>query len=191
MQKKFTVFIKGMVCQRCISVVKDLVEKIGFQPVDVNLGEIIFPATTPAPDASVIAEKLKSSGFTVLEDKNEKLVKDIKQLVEEVYNGDYNFPARFRFSKLAKDRSGKNYDTISSVFSAIEKTTIEKYIINFRIRKIKELILSGNWSLSDISFSLGFSSVAHLSRQFKEVTGVNPSNYQASLSNNISVNTPV
>ncbi len=191
MQKNSTVFIKGMVCQRCISVVKDLVEKIGFQPVDVNLGEIIFPATSPVPDTSVLAEKLKPSGFTVLEDKKEKLVRDIKQLVEEVYNGDFDFPSRFRFSKLVKDRLGKNYDTMSTAFSVIEKTSIEKYIINFRIRKIKELILYDNRSLSDISFSLGFTSVAHLSRQFKEVTGINPSHYQASLRNNISSTTHV
>jgi AraC family transcriptional regulator len=118
-------------------------------------------------------------GFTLLEDKKEKLVKETKGLMAEVYSGSFDFPTRFRFSELAARRLQKDYDTISATFSAVENTTLEKYIIDFRIEKVKEFLVYTPQTLGDISFRLGFSSVAHLSRQFKEITGINPSYFKS------------
>lgn len=178
MQKEQKVYIKGMVCQRCIDIVKSELENIGLHPTNINLGEVTFSAST-IPDTAKIEEKLKPLGFSLLEDKRVKLVIQVKALIAEVYGGDFDFPVRFRFSELAAERLHREYDTISSVFSSLENTTIEKYIIDFRIEKIKEYLVYTLQTLADISFRLGFSSVAHLSRQFKMVTGFNPSHLRS------------
>lgn len=166
-----------MVCQRCISTIKTELESLGIQTEEILLGEVTFTASRTL-DITRIEERLKPLGFSILEDKRASLVKKVKQLVEEVYSGEFDFPTRFRFSELAVERLHKDYDTISSVFSSIENITIEKYIINLRIEKIKELLVYTSLTLTDISFKLCFSSVAHLSRQFKTVTGFNPSHYR-------------
>ena len=164
-----------MVCDRCVSTVKNELENMGLQVIDVSLGEVSFSVTADILDTESIVEKLKPLGFSFLMDKRLKLVKNIKALVEEVYGGDFDFPSEFRFSELASERLQKDYNTISSVFTLLENTTIEKYIIDFRIEKVKEFLVYTPQTLTDISFRLGFSSVAHLSRQFKTVTGFNPS----------------
>ena len=176
--KEQKVYIKGMVCDRCVSTVKNELENMGLQVIDVSLGEVSFSVTADILDTESIDEKLKPLGFSVLMDKRLKLVKNIKALVEEVYGGDFDFPSEFRFSELASERLQKDYNTISSVFTSSENTTIEKYVIDFRIEKVKEFLVYTSQTLADISFRLGFSSVAHLSRQFKTVTGFNPSHFR-------------
>lgn len=167
-----------MVCDRCVSTVKNELENMGLQVTGVSLGEVSFSVTGDILDTESIDEKLKPLGFSVLMDKRLKLVKNIKVLVEEVYGGDFDFPSEFRFSQLASERLQKDYNTISSVFTSSENTTIEKYVIDFRIEKVKEFLVYTSQTLADISFRLGFSSVAHLSRQFKTVTGFNPSHFR-------------
>jgi AraC family transcriptional regulator len=183
MQQVQKVSIKGMVCERCISSVKQVLENMGLQLTDVSLGQVSFSVAGDAPDISAIDEKLKPLGFNVLVDKRLKLVKDVKALVEEVYSGDFDFPERFRFSKFIVERLKKDYDTIATVFTAQENTTVEKYIIDYRVEKVKEFLVYTVQILADISFRLGFSSVAHLSRQFKTVTGFNPSHFRSIRSN--------
>ena len=178
MKKGNKVLIKGMVCQRCITTVKNQLESEGLELEDINLGEVTLAAHTSIPDAALIEQKLSPLGFSLLEDKKAKLVKEVKSLVGEVYSGDFDFPNDFRFSILVTERLGKDYDTISTTFSSMENNTLEKYIINFRVEKIKELMVYTNATLVDISFKLGFSSVAHLSRQFKEQTGMTPSHFR-------------
>ncbi|HEX5652322.1 MAG TPA: AraC family transcriptional regulator [Chitinophagaceae bacterium] len=178
MKKANKVLIKGMVCQRCITTVKDQLESAGLELEDINLGEVTLATHTSLPDAALIEQKLSPLGFSLLEDKKAKLVKEVKSLVGEVYNGVFDFPNDFRFSVLAAERLGKDYDTISTTFSSMENNTLEKYIINFRVEKIKELMVYTDDTLADISFKLGFSSVAHLSRQFKEQTGMTPSHFK-------------
>ena len=172
------IYIKGMVCQRCISVLRDQLEKIGFNPESIALGEVSFSNKSPIPDLKKIDQVIKPLGFSILEDRNAKVIKEVKDLVEEVYSGDFDFPSQFRFSELASGRLSKEYDSISSLFSSLEKVTIEKYIINYRIEKVKEFLVYTPQTLADIAFRLGFTSVAHLSRQFKSVTGINPSHFR-------------
>lgn len=178
MQEQQKIFIKGMVCHRCISTVKNELENIGLQLEDINLGEVTIAATALLPDSVFLEEKLKPLGFSLLEDKRKKLVNQVKKLVQEVYSGQYDFPIRFRFAELLTNKLGMVYDTASSIFSASENTTIERYIIDYRIEKVKEFLVYTNDTLADISFKLGFSSVAHLSRQFKTETGLNPSHFK-------------
>ena len=178
MQKEHKVYIKGMVCQRCISTVKEQLEKMGMETSDISLGVVTLLATGSNPDTAALEKMITPLGFTVLEDKKVKLVREAKSLVAEVYKGDFDFPLRFRFSDLVAKRLNRDYDTISTTFSASENMTLEKYIIDYRIEKIKELMVYTGDSLADISFKLGFSSVAHLSRQFKQQTGMNPSYFR-------------
>ena len=173
------VFIKGMVCNRCISTVKSQFESIGLQVDDINLGEVTFSAGTQISDHRFIEAQLKPFGFSLLEDKRYKLVSDVKKITEEIYNGDFDFPVRFRFSVYISEKLHKDYDLISATFSALEQITLEKYIIDYRIEKIKEFLLYSTQTLADMAFRLGFSGVAHLSHQFKTVTGFNPSWYRS------------
>jgi copper chaperone CopZ len=173
------IYIKGMVCYRCISTVKHELESIGLQLDDISLGEVTLSAGTEITDLNLIREQLKPFGFSLLEDKRARLVTDVKQLVAVIYGGDFDFPEPFRFSTYISEKLQGDYDNISSVFSIREQKTIEKYIIDFRIEKIKEYLVYTPQTLADIAFRLGFSSVAHLSRQFKTFTGFNPSYFKS------------
>lgn len=174
-----TVFIKGMVCNRCITTVTQELRQLGIELDEVQLGEVRFAVHAPFTDHEVLNKKLAPLGFSVIENKRRKLVKEVKQLAAEVYSGEFDFPHHFRFSELLALKMGKEYDFISQQFSVEEGSTIEKFIIDYRIEKIKELLVYTSLTLADISFQLGFSSVAHLSRQFKQQTGLNPSHFKA------------
>ncbi|MEI6945687.1 helix-turn-helix domain-containing protein [Paraflavisolibacter sp. H34] len=170
-------YIRGMVCERCIASVKEALEHLGVEVVAVGLGEVTLAPHAQIPEEQV-QERLQSLGFSLLEDKRLRLLKEAKALVAEVYSGSFDFPPGFRFSTLAADRLRVSPDAISTLFSEMEGTTLEKYIIGFRIGKIKELLVYTDRSLADMAFALGFSSVAHLSAQFKSNTGLNPSHFK-------------
>lgn len=177
MEKRATLFIKGMVCSRCVMVVKEELKDLGHEPVQVKLGEVTV-INNDKLDKTALEKRLSSLGFSLLEDRKVKAVKEVKALVEEVYSGDYDFPDNFRFSNLVRERSNKEYDAISDVFIAQEKKTLEQYIIDFRINKIKEYLVYSNLTLSDIAFKLNYNSVSHLSAQFKQYTGLTPSYFK-------------
>ena len=103
------------------------------------------------------------------------MIKEVKQLVEEVYSGDYDFPENFRFADLVNERWNNNYEFVSDTFIALEKKSLERYIIEYRISKVKEFLVYTNLTLSDIAFKLNFTGTSHLSAQFKQVTGLTPS----------------
>lgn len=173
------IYIKGMVCYRCISIVKSELESMGHQLDDISLGEVTLSLGIATADLNIISERLKPFGFSLLEDKRARLVADVKQLIAIIYGGDFDFPEPFRFSTYISEKLQGDYDNISSVFSIREQKTIEKYMIDFRIEKIKEYLVYTPQTLADIAFRLGFSSVAHLSRQFKTYTGFNPSYFKS------------
>lgn len=172
------ILIKGMVCDRCVVSIKNELHKTGVEVADIYLGEATIIHPEELSDLHVVDEKLHALCFSLIEDKKEKIVNQVKHLVEEVYSGDFDFPHHFLFSNLVVSRINKDYDSISAIFSESQKTTIEKFIIDYRIERIKELLVYTDLTLSDISFKLGFSSVAHLSRQFKTYTGLNPSHFK-------------
>ena len=169
-----TIFIKGMVCQRCLITVESELKGMGHTPTKLSLGEVSFIADE-AQEVAVLEERLSLLGFSLLEDKNAKTTREVKQLVQEVYSGNFDFPERFRFTEFVKQRLQKDYYAISDAFIAVEKKTIEQYIIDFRINKIKEFLVYSTLTLADIAFKLNFNSVAYLSTQFKQQTGLTPS----------------
>ena len=177
MQPESKLYIKGMVCQRCVATVDEQLKALGIHPIRIKLGEVVVKELNSI-SRSTINQALQSHGFSLLEDRNEKIVSEVKQLVSKTYGGDFDFPYQFRFSNLVIKYFNKDYDTISSIFSSFEHITLEKYIIDFRINKVKEFLVYTPLSLENIAFKLGFSSAPHLSRQFKSITGTNPSHFR-------------
>ena len=178
MQNASKLFIKGMVCQRCIIVLKTELEASGMIVVKAELGEVTVLTSSRTIETARIAEKLAPLGFQLLEDRKVKTVDAIRELVKEVYSGNFDFPYNFRFSDLLSQRLQKEYDSLSALFSLLEHKTLERYIIDYRIERIKEFLVYTSSTLSDIAFRLNYSSVAHLSRQFKQYTGLNPSHFK-------------
>lgn len=178
MQQESKLFIKGMVCQRCIQVIQGELGQLGIVPVKIELGAVTIISSNGQMETTVIEEKLRPLGFQLLEDKKIKTVRAIKELIAEVYSGNYDFPNPFRFSDLVVKRLHKEYDTVSALFSLLEHKTIERYIIDHRIGKIKEMLVYSSFTLADIAFKLNYSSAAHLSGQFKQYTGLTPSHFK-------------
>ncbi|MFX1705682.1 AraC family transcriptional regulator [Chitinophaga sp. CC14] len=178
MLSNYKIFIKGMVCDRCILTIREVFRELNIPVVNINLGEVTTVSALSAPDIAILSKRLSVLGFTLLEDKKTRLIRDIKSLIEQVYSGNYDFPDNFRFSDLVVSTLNKDYNTASSIFSESEDVTLEKYIMEYRIEKTKELLVYTNYTLADIAYKLGFSSTAHLSRQFKSTTGLNPSYFK-------------
>ncbi|WP_326991029.1 AraC family transcriptional regulator [Chitinophaga sp. 212800010-3] len=178
MLSSYKIFIKGMVCDRCILTVREALHDLQIPVTGITLGEITTVSALSEPDIEAIRKKLSPLGFTLLEDKKTKLVRDVKSLVDKVYSGSYDFGDGFRFSDLVSTTLNKDYNDVSSVFSESEGVTLEKYIMEYRTEKVKELLVYTDETLSDIAFKLGYSSGAHLSRQFKDQTGLNTSHFK-------------
>lgn len=165
-----------MVCNRCVMVVSNELQNLGYSTENVKLGEINI--MNEEIDLNKIEERLSSLGFGLVQDQRVKLVDEVKKMIEDVYSGEYDFPNNFRFSDLVKKR-WNNYETVSDAFIAIEKKTLETYIIQYRLDKVKELLVYSNDTLADIAFKLNYNSVAHLSTQFKQVIGLTPSHFKS------------
>lgn len=178
MPGNYKIFIKGMVCDRCIFSIRELFRELNIPVVNIDLGEVTTMSALPPPDIATLSKRLSAQGLILLEDKKTKLVRDIKTLVEQVYSGSYDFPDNFRFSDLVMNTLSRDYTTASNTFSESDDITLEKYIMEYRIEKVKELLVYTDETLADIAYKLGFSSAAHLSRQFKSTTGLNPSYFK-------------
>lgn len=170
--------IRNMVCDRCIRVVKEELEKLNFQVENVKLGEAII-ASENVIDQAGIKKVLEENGFELIDDKQAKLVEEIKiAIIDLIHSQPENKPEKTSFSKYLSNKFYMSYQHISSVFSSKEGITIEKYFINQKIEKAKELLVYDELTLSEISYKLGYSSVQHLSNQFKKTTGFTPSEFK-------------
>ncbi|MBI2284487.1 MAG: helix-turn-helix domain-containing protein [Bacteroidetes bacterium] len=170
-------YIKGMVCQRCVTAVQQAMEELGIAASSLQLGELTISHSEPVV-LSLLEEQLQSLGFSVLKEKNSRTVQEIKALVSHVYSGNFDFPPAFRFSRYAATSLNTSYETLSDLFTRTEQHSLEKYIIEHRIRQASEMLVYTNCSVSDIAFALGFSSVAHLSKQFTQHRGLTPSHFR-------------
>lgn len=172
-----TLHIKNMVCQRCLKVVKDELKKLGYDVSDISLGEATIQSKTK-PDISEIGKVLVENGFDLVDDKNSKIIERIKALIINKIHHQEEDIGKFSFSKYLSNEIGMNYSQLSSIFSSLEGITIEKFIIKQKIEKVKELLSYDELTLSEISYKLGYSSVQHLSNQFRQITGLNPSYFK-------------
>lgn len=166
-----------MVCSRCKMVVKAELEKLGLQLLAVDLGEVETANPITAQQKSDITERLKSFGFELIDDKKSRMIDKIKTLIIELVH-QQNAQLNTNLSDYLSKQLTQDYSSLSSLFSEVEDTTIEKYFINQKIEKVKELLLYDELTLSEIAYQMNYSSVAYLSNQFKKVTGFSPSHYK-------------
>lgn len=166
-----------MVCSRCIAAVKFALDKLKIPYNSIELGEVITKTEPSAKQLVVLNEKLQQLGFELLDDTKKKLIEKIKIIIiEHVHykEGDN----RYNLSEILSSKLRKDYSYLSHLFSEVEGITIEKYLINQKIERIKELLVYDELSLNEIAYQLGYSSVAHLSTQFKKVTGLTPTHFK-------------
>ncbi|MEQ8520478.1 MAG: AraC family transcriptional regulator [Cytophagales bacterium] len=167
--------IKGMVCNRCIYTIRELFLAAGYSIKDIRLGKVIFDEPLKQEEKAKMNSMLNGLGFQLLSDRNELALIKIKQLITEWTELNSHGERVSRLSDFLSGKMNQSYDVISDLFSKYEGKSIEKYFIEQRIEKAKELLAYTQLSLSEIAFKCGFSSPYHLSGQFKHVTGMNPS----------------
>ncbi len=170
--------VKNMVCNRCIKVVKDELLKNEIEFKEVVLGEILFNKELSIEDIKSINDILKIEGFEIIEELNTKIVNKVKTLIiENIHYGKHKLLYQ-NYSGFLASNLGIEYAQISRIFSEKENKTIEKYIIQQKIERVKELLNYNELTLSQISYELNYSSPQHLSRQFKKTVGITPSQYK-------------
>lgn len=170
-------FIKNMVCNRCILVVRQELERSGLHPATVSLGEVELGGAPEPRRLAQLAQGLQTHGFELLNDKKQRQIEKIKNgIIQKVQGGDIG--EHFRISDFLSAALNKEYSQISRLFSEVEGTTIEQYFILQKLEKVKEWLVYDELTLSEIAWKLGYSSVAHLSAQFKKVTGLAPSHFK-------------
>ncbi len=170
-------YIKNMVCNRCILVVRQELDKLSIQYRDVALGEVEVDDEINKEQIEQFRSNLETLGFELLDDSKQQVIEKIKNaIIKWVHykKGD----KQYKFSAILSEKLHRDYSYLSNLFSEVEGITIEKYIINQKIEKVKELIIYDQLSLSEIAYKVGYSSVAHLSAQFKKVTGLTPSHFK-------------
>lgn len=173
----YKLYIKNMVCSRCIKVVKDELAKISLPYESVQLGEVTLKEQPQPHKLEKFKTELLALGFELIDDSKTRLIERVKTLIiSSVFENDK--PDSLNYSDYLSSKTGKPYTYLSSLFSSVENITIEKFIINQKIERAKELLVYGELTLSEISYLLGYSSSQHLSSQFKKVTGFTPSYFK-------------
>ncbi len=169
--------VKNMVCNRCILVVKSELENLGYELMSIELGEVVLKNDISDDDKKVIANKLESFGFEILNDSNSKTIEKIKTVLIDLVQNKSN-DINLTLSDYLIQNIHQDYSKLSNLFSYVEVISIEKYYINLRIEKVKELLIYDELSLSEIADVLNYSSISHLSNQFKKTTGFSPSYFK-------------
>ncbi len=182
--KTTKLLIKNMVCNRCIKVVGEELDKLGLEVISIVLGEVIVKGNVNETLLGRIKNVLEDNGFELIEDKKAKLIEQIKLIILElVRQSDGREPFDGNYSDYIVDKLNLDYHYLSTLFSSVENITIEQYIILQKIERAKELLKYGELTLSEIAYKLGYSSVQHLSNQFKKVTGLTASQFKSMTEN--------
>lgn len=166
-----------MVCNRCIMVVRQQFEKLGLHPTHVAMGEVDIPNPLTGQQLLQLDEALKTLGFELLDDQKQQQIEKIKNLlIQKVQAGEME--EHFSITDFLTRSIHKDYSQLSRLFSEVEGITIEQFFILQKIEKVKEWLRYDENNLSEIAWKLGYSSVAHLSAQFKKITGLTPSAFK-------------
>ena len=166
-----------MVCNRCKMVVTSQLNNLDIHPLAVELGEVVLEQELTPGQKEQVEEALTSVGFELIDDKKSKLIERIKTLIIELVQNQDN-DLKINLSEYLNQKLNHDYNYISNLFSEVEGTTIEKYFIAQKIEKVKELLVYGELTTSEIAYKLNYSSVAYLSNQFKKITGLSPSHFK-------------
>lgn len=166
-----------MVCSRCKMVVKSEFEKLGLHTISVELGEVELQEAITENQKEILLQNLQALGFDLIDDKKSKTIEKIKNLIVDLVHHRNN-ELKANLSDYLAENLNQDYNSLSNLFSEIENTTIEKYFISQKIEKVKELLIYNELSLSEIADILNYSNVAHLSNQFKKITGFTPTHFK-------------
>lgn len=169
------ILIKGMVCHHCVEAVERVLHSAGLSIESVTLGKAEIKETLDGDALNMLDRLLESEGFERILDADSLLVEKVKRAV--IQHVRQPNECRLNLSACLENHIGATYDTMSRVFSAHEGRTIEKYQMAQRVEWVKELLGYGRYTISEIADMTGYSSTAHLSRQFKSVTGLTPTEY--------------
>lgn len=172
-----TLRIKNMVCPRCIMAVEKTMEDLGFDVNDVELGLVEFHEPITLDDRNKIEAKLVKLGFEILEDKKSQTVERIKNQIIELVSKDLN-DLTITLSEYLSSKLQTEYNALSTLFSNQESQTIEQFYILQKIEKVKELLVYDELNLNEIAYKMNYSSAAHLSTQFKKITGLSPTHFK-------------
>lgn len=170
-----------MVCPRCIEKVTSIADELNIPYNNISLGQLSTSVEIKEKPLALLGRVLIKNGFQLLETNKAKLVNRIKSIIIEETHFNKGLQKQ-NFSELIVSKLHHDYAYLSRLFSSEENTTIEKYIQKQKIERVKELLTYNQLTLSEIAFSMGYSSVAHLSNQFKKETGIRPSQYKKSTS---------
>ena len=166
-----------MVSNRCKMAVKEELKKLGLHYIVVDLGEVDIMENISMEKRTILKANLLHSGLELMDDKKAMLIEKIKTIIiEMVHHSDEII--KVNFSDYLSEKMNHDYTYLSNLFSEVQGTTIEQYIISHKIERIKELIIYGEHNITEIAWKMGYSSVAHLSSQFKKVTGLTPSHFK-------------
>ena len=167
-----------MVSLRCKMVVKDELRKLGISYSNISLGQVELTEEINQSQLENIRTALKRSGLELMDDKKSVLIEKIKDVVIEMVHYEDELP-KMNFSDYLTEKLGYNYTYLANLFSETEGTTIEHFIIIHKIERVKELIIYDELNLTEIAWKLHYSSVSHLSNQFKKITGLTPSFFKS------------
>ena len=171
-------FIQNMVSNRCKMVVRDVLEKFGLHIESLNLGEVVI--SEPSLTAEMrykLKEDLLKSDLVLIEGKKTILIDRIVKVIVEMVHYTDGFPKE-KYSVYISQRLNHDYNYLSNLFSEIQRTTIDGFIIAHKVERVKELLMHDELIIKELSYKLNYSSVAHLSNQFKKVTGLTPSSFK-------------
>ena len=174
---KVKLYIKYMVSLRCKLMVKEELKKLGIKYVVIDLGVVEILEDISPEQHDQLKQNLLKSGLELLDDKRSILIERIKNVIVEMIHYSDELP-KINYSDYISEKLGYDYTYLSNIFSEVKGITLQQYIIIHRIEKVKELLIYDELNLTEISYRLQYSSVAHLSNQFKKITGLTPTFYK-------------
>ncbi|MBK8503537.1 MAG: AraC family transcriptional regulator [Saprospiraceae bacterium] len=175
MQQKY--FIKNMVCPRCIQSVQVILTDLELTALEIGLGHILLTNELTSNEKKVLGGRLTEIGLDLLDDRNTQLINQIKSIIiSEIHYREES--ALQNLSTVLSEKLHYDYPYLSRLFSSVEGRTIEKFVLSQKTEKVKELLTYNELTLSEIAFRMHYSSTAHLSAQFKKVTGMSPSEFK-------------
>lgn len=171
-------YIKYMVSNRCKMMVKDELKKLGLHFIIVDLGVVEIMENISDEKRSLLKANLFESGLELMDDKRAILIEKVKNVIIQMIHYTEE-PIRVTFSEYLSEKLNQNYTYLANLFSEVQGITIEQFMILHKVERIKELIIYDELNITEIAWKMNYSSVAHLSTQFKKVTGLSPSHFKS------------
>ena len=166
-----------MVTRRCQTAVKEVLKDLGLHYIMVDLGEVDIMEELTTEQRDQVRTKLQQSGLELLDDKRTIIIEKVKSIIIDMVHNS-NEPVKTNFSDYLSQKLNYDYTYLANLFSEIQGTTIQQFVIKHKVERIKELIMYDELNITEIAFLMDYSSVAHLSNQFKKTTGLSPSQFR-------------